>query len=33
MENPERAGPLLGLTGVVIFGLTLPATRVARRDR
>lgn len=29
MKNPERAGLVLGLTGVVIFGLTLPATRAA----
>ena len=27
MEKSQRAGLLLGLTGVVIFGLTLPATR------
>lgn len=29
MDKSERDGLLLGLTGVVIFGLTLPATRLA----
>ncbi len=32
MENSERTGLLLGLAGVVIFGLTLPATRMALVD-
>ncbi len=29
MDNSERTGLLLGLIGVVIFGLTLPATRAS----
>lgn len=29
MDNTERSGLLLGLIGVVIFGLTLPATRAS----
>lgn len=29
MDKSERTGLLLGLIGVVIFGLTLPATRAS----
>lgn len=29
MEDSERSGLVLGLTGVIIFGLTLPATRAS----